>query len=61
VLNQQTGQCSNCESTVTVGEWNGLTEGGQSLANGLYIVRVDIRSAVDGSVATGTGRIVLIK
>jgi hypothetical protein len=61
LLNQQTGQCSNCESTVTVGEWNGLTEGGQSLANGLYIVRVDIRSAVDGSVATGTGRIVLIK
>ncbi|WP_020605181.1 type IX secretion system sortase PorU [Spirosoma spitsbergense] len=61
LLNQQTGQCINCESTVTVGEWNGLTEGGQPLANGLYIVRIDIRSAVDGSVATGTGRIVLTK
>ncbi len=61
LLNQQTGQCSNCESTVTVGEWNGLTGGGQPLANGLYIIRVDIRSAVDGSAVTGTGRIVLTK
>ena len=61
LLSQQTGQCSNCESTVTVGEWNGSTGGGQPLANGLYIIRVDIRSAVDGSVATGTGRIVLTK
>ena len=61
LLNQQTGQCSTCESTVIVGEWNGTTTGGQFLANGLYIIRVDIRSAVDGSVATGTGRIVLTK
>ena len=61
LLNQQTGQCSNCESTITVGEWTGLAAGGRPLSNGLYIIRVDMRSAVDGSVATSTGRIVLTK
>ncbi len=61
LLNQQTGQCSTCESIITVGEWNGQMDGGQPLANGLYIIRIDIRSAVDGSAATGTGRIVLTK
>lgn len=61
LLNQQSGQCTNCESTVSVGTWNGLTDAGQPLTSGLYIVRLDVRSAVDGTRATGTGRIVLTK
>ena len=60
-VHQQTGQCTNCEAAVEVGSWNGLTDTSQPLSNGLYIFRLDIRSAVDGSTATGSGRIVLVK
>lgn len=60
-VHQQTGQCTNCEATLEVGIWNGLTDTGQPLSNGLYIFRLDIRSAVDNSTATGNVRIVLVK
>ncbi|GAB3810114.1 type IX secretion system sortase PorU [Spirosoma humi] len=58
---QQTGQCTNCEANLAVGTWNGLTKTGEPLANGLYIVRCQVRSAVDGTVANATCRLVLTK
>ncbi|RYF55155.1 MAG: T9SS type A sorting domain-containing protein [Cytophagaceae bacterium] len=58
---QQTGQCTDCEATLAVGTWNGLTKTGASLANGLYIVRCQVRSAIDGTVANSTCRLVLAK
>ena len=61
LLNQQTGQCTNCDTVLEVGSWMGLTDNGQPVPNGLYIVRLEIRAAIDGTVAVGTGRIVLIK
>ncbi|WP_317171839.1 type IX secretion system sortase PorU [Spirosoma validum] len=61
LLNQQTGQCTDCDATFNIGTWSGLASNGQSLPNGLYIVRLDIRSAADGSGATGTQRLVLMK
>ncbi|MVM30666.1 type IX secretion system sortase PorU [Spirosoma sp. HMF4905] len=61
LLNQQTGQCTNCDAIVNVGVWNGLTDSGQPVSNGLYIIRLEIRSASDGSTTIGTSRIVLTK
>lgn len=61
LLNQQTGQCTDCNATLDVGTWSGFGGNGQSLPNGLYIVRLNIRSVVDGTVATGTQRLVLTK
>lgn len=61
LINQQAGQCTNCDATRDVGSWNGLTSYGQWLPNGLYIVRLEVRSATDGTVATGTQRLLLTK
>ncbi|UFH56205.1 type IX secretion system sortase PorU [Spirosoma sp. KNUC1025] len=61
LLNQQSGQCTACDATLEVGRWSGLTDSGQQLPNGLYIVRLNVQSAVDGSVAIGTKRLVLTK
>jgi len=61
LLNQQSGQCTDCDATLDVGTWSGFTDTGQSLPNGLYIVRLNVRSATDGTVASSTGRMVLTK
>ncbi len=61
LLNQQAGQCTDCEAVLNAGAWNGLTNTGQSLPNGLYVVQFQVRSAVDGTVATSTCRIILTK
>ena len=60
-VHQQLGQCTNCESKVDVGTWSGLADTGEPLANGLYVFRLDIRSAADGTRAIGTTRVILIK
>ncbi|RYF45374.1 MAG: hypothetical protein EOO39_51425, partial [Cytophagaceae bacterium] len=61
LLYQQTGQCTDCEANLVVGNWDGLTKTGESMANGLYIVHCQVRSAVDGTVAKTTCRLVLAK
>ncbi len=61
LINKQVGQRTNCDATLDVGSWNGLTNNGQTLPNGLYVVRLEIRSATDGTVATSTQRLVLTK
>ena len=61
LINKQVGQRTNCDATLDVGSWNGLTNNGQTLPNGLYIVRLEIHSATDGTVATSTQRLVLTK
>ncbi|GAB4028464.1 type IX secretion system sortase PorU [Spirosoma koreense] len=61
LINQQSGQCTDCGATLEVGSWNGLAQTGQAAPNGLYIVRLEVHSAADGTVATGAGRLVLTK
>ncbi|WP_381504478.1 type IX secretion system sortase PorU [Spirosoma flavum] len=61
LINQQKGQCTDCEAIIDAGTWSGLTNSGQSLPNGLYIVQFQVRSAVDGTVANGTCRLLLTK
>jgi len=60
-VSQQTGQCTDCPTMLPVGTWNGQSDAGRSMPNGVYILRLEIRSAIDGSVATGSGRLVLAK
>ncbi len=61
LLNQQTGQCTDCDANLNMGTWEGLTQTGALLPNGLYIVHSQVRSAVDGSVANSTCRVLLTK
>ena len=61
LLHQRTGQCTNCDANLTVGSWNGVSDAGQPVTQGLYIIRLEIRSAIDGTSTVGTGRIVLTK
>ncbi|AKD57357.1 type IX secretion system sortase PorU [Spirosoma radiotolerans] len=61
LLYQQTGQCTDCDANLVVGTWDGLTKTGAPLANGLYIVHCQVRSAVDGTIANATCRLVLAK
>lgn len=61
VVNKQADQCTNCGAVFDIGSWSGLTSNGQWLPNGLYVARLEIRSATDGSVATSTQRLVLTK
>ncbi|MFD2572503.1 type IX secretion system sortase PorU [Spirosoma soli] len=61
LFNQQTGQCSDCPAALTVGSWDGTSSSGQRLPNGMYLVRLKINSATDGSSTSGSSRIVLIK
>lgn len=59
--NQQTGQCTDCDAALEVGSWSGFADNGQPLPNGLYIVRLQVRSVADGTVTSGTKRLVLTK
>ena len=61
LLNQQTGQCTDCPAMLTVGSWDGRTNAGQPVPNGIYILRIQVRSADDGSVVEGAGRVLLTK
>ncbi|MCK8491861.1 type IX secretion system sortase PorU [Spirosoma sp. RP8] len=61
LLNQRTGQCSDCPTKLDIGTWYGSTDSGQSVPNGLYIVRLRIQSAADGSVTDGSSRLILSK
>ena len=61
LLHQQSDQCTSCDAVVPVGTWNGISDAGQPMPQGLYIIRLEIRSAVDGTMAVGNGRIVLSK
>lgn len=61
LISEQTGQCSDCPASLGIGTWNGLTDGGQTVPNGLYIIKLQIQSAADGSVANGSRRLILLK
>ena len=61
LLSEQTGGCADCPVTLDVGTWNGRTSTGQPLPNGLYVLKLRVHSAIDGSVANGSGRLLLTK
>lgn len=60
-LRTQTGTCSDCPATVLVSTWDGRSENGTMQPNGLYIYRLLIRSANDGSKATHSGKLILVR
>jgi len=59
LVNQQVGQCTDCPTTIEVGSWDGRSTTGNSVPVGMYIMRVQIRSASDGSTATSSSRLLL--
>ncbi|QJW87887.1 type IX secretion system sortase PorU [Spirosoma taeanense] len=61
LFNQQTGQCSDCPAELEIGTWNGQSEAGQAAPNGVYLFRIQVRSAADGSMADSSGRLMLLK
>jgi hypothetical protein len=61
LVNQQTGQCTDCPAKLDIGTWNGQTTAGQLVPNGQYIIRLQVRSAADGSSAGGKSRLLLLK
>ncbi len=60
-LNHQTGSCTDCPATLTIGSWDGTGAGGQSLPPGMYLVRLKLISADDSSQATAVRRLILTK
>ena len=61
LMNQQAGQCTNCDALLNLGVWNGLTNAGQPVSDGIYLVQCQVRSATDGSTGKGTCRVVVTK
>ncbi|QKZ11961.1 type IX secretion system sortase PorU [Spirosoma sp. KUDC1026] len=61
LVTQQTGQCTDCPAAVEVGSWDGRSSIGSSVPVGTYIMRLQIRSASDGSTATSSGRLLLTR
>jgi hypothetical protein len=61
LVNQQAGQCLDCPAKLDIGTWNGQTTAGQLVPNGQYIIRLQVRSAADGSAADGKSRLLLLK
>ncbi|GAB3706525.1 type IX secretion system sortase PorU [Spirosoma flavus] len=61
LITQQTGQCTDCDASVELGTWDGRAANGQSMPNGLYIVRLQIHSAADGTSTKGASRLILLK
>jgi hypothetical protein len=59
LVNQQVGQCTDCPTRVDVGSWDGRSTTGNSVPVGMYIMRLQIRSASDGSTATSSSRLLL--
>lgn len=61
LLDEQTGRCSDCPAVVDVGTWDGRTSDGGAVPAGLYPVRLQVRSAADGSITVGSQRLILTK
>ncbi len=61
LLNEQTGSCSDCLARPPTAVWDGRTNGGAVLPNGLYLYRIRLWSVADEGEATGSGRIVLAR
>lgn len=59
LLNEQRGSCADCATNPPTAVWDGQTNNGASLPNGLYLYRFRLRSAADTSEITGSGRIIL--
>ncbi len=61
LVSRQVGGCTGCSARLDVGTWAGRASDGAAVPNGLYIYRLRVQSAADGSVAEQSGRLVLIK
>ncbi|WP_246169036.1 type IX secretion system sortase PorU [Rudanella paleaurantiibacter] len=61
LLSEQVGQCDSCPETVSLGQWDGRNGAGSLLINGLYLYRVVLRAASDGSEAKAGNRILLVR
>ena len=61
LISQQQDQCTNCPNPLVIPGWDGYSPSGATLTNGLYIYSVHIRSASDGTTATGSGKLMLAR
>lgn len=61
IVSQQAGQCADCPVQLDIGTWDGRTSDGATVPNGLYVFRLRVQSAADGSSTEQTGRLALIK
>lgn len=59
-ISEQTGHCDSCPAILPTDGWNGMGETAAPMANGLYIYRLQLRSATSAT-ATQSGKLVLIK
>ncbi len=61
LLSEQQGQCTNCPNSLVLAGWDGRGSSGDLLINGLYIYRLQVRSVSDGSTATGSEKLLLMR
>lgn len=61
LLGQQSGQCDQCPETVPVGKWDGRNNSGAMVTNGMYLYRVRLKAASDGSEAQASERVLLVR
>lgn len=59
-ITERTGNCTNCAATLTTGGWDGTGNTGVTLPNGLYLYRLQLRSA-EATPATVSGKLLLIR
>ena len=61
LITEQTGNCSDCATNPPTATWDGRTNNGVSLPNGLYLYRMRFQSAIDNGETMGSGRILLTR
>ena len=61
LLAEQQGQCTNCPNSLVLSGWDGRGSSGDLLVNDLYIYKLQARSVSDGSIATGSGKLLLMR
>lgn len=60
VLHEQKRTLQNSLRTFTLSEWNGLSDAGQKLPQGIYLFKILLRSLSDGSATEKTEKLVIL-
>ncbi|MBO0934088.1 type IX secretion system sortase PorU [Fibrella aquatilis] len=60
LISETQGPCTNCPTPFVLPGW-GRSSSGSTLTNGLYIYKLQLRSVGDGTTATGSGKLILVR